>query len=82
MTCRIHAAGSTGDIMGVQDFFFPSGTQPLEPRSQMCMNISINDDQILEPMEQFMLCATSLQTSVVILNGGCSDVSIRDNDGE
>ena len=77
-----NTAGSTDDIMDVRDFLFPSGTEPLGFGSQMCLNISINDDQIVEPTERFMICGSSLQNSVVILNGGCSDITIRDNDGE
>ena len=74
-------AGSTGDIMGVMDFLFPNGTQPLGTGSQMCLNISITDDQIVEPTEIFTLCGSSQQNRVVFLNNGCSDISIRDNDG-
>ena len=76
-----NAAGSTGDIMGVRDYLFPSGTQPLGFGSLMCLNISINDDQILEPTELFRICGNSFQNSVVILNGSCSDIIIRDNEG-
>lgn len=76
------AAGSTSDIMGVMDYFFPSGTQPLRLGSQMCLNISVNDDQIIEPTEQFLICGSSTQNSVLILNGGCSGITIRDNEGK
>ena len=79
---QIFAAGSTGDIMGVMDYFFPSGTQPLGLGSQMCLNISINDDLIIEPTEQFLICGSSQQNSVLILNGGCSGITIRDNEGK
>ena len=75
-------AGSTGDIMGVRDYFFDSGTQPLGNGSQMCLDISIDDDQVLEPTERFMICGSSTQNSVVILNDGCSEITIRDNDSK
>ena len=68
--------------MGVRNFFFGSGTQPLVPGSQMCLNITIIDDQLIEPTERFMICGRSSQNAVLILNNGCSDVNIRDNDGE
>ena len=72
------ALGSTSDIMGVRDFFFVAGTQSI---SQMCLNISINDDPFLEPVEIFSICGTSQQNAVVILNGGCTSLFIRDNEG-
>ena len=68
---------STSDIMGVRDFFFAAGTQPV---FQMCLNISINDDPFLEPVEIFSICGTSQQNAVVILNGGCTNIFIRDNE--
>ena len=77
----ISASGSTADIMGVRDFFFDAGTQPLGPGSQMCLNISINDDPFLEPIEIFSICGTSQQNAVLILNGGCTNIIIRDNEG-
>ncbi len=67
--------------MGVRDFFFNSGTQPLGPESQMCLNISITDDPFLEPIEIFSICGSSQQNSVVIVNGGCTTIFIRDNEG-
>lgn len=73
--------GSTSDLMGVRDFFFVSGTQPLSPGSQMCLNISINDDPFLEPTEIFTICGSSQQNAVVFLNGGCTNIFIRDNEG-
>ena len=77
----ISASGSTSDIMGVRDFFFDAETQPLGPGSQMCLNISINDDPFLEPIEIFSICGTSQQNAVMILNGGCTNIFIRDNEG-
>ena len=68
--------------MGVMDFLFPSGTLPLRIGSQMCLNISITDDQIVETTEIFTICGSSQQTGVVFLNNGCSDITISDNDGK
>ena len=68
--------------MGVRNFFFGSGTQPLGLGSQMCLNITIVDDQLIEPTERFMICGRSSQSAVEVLNGECSDFNIRDNDGE
>ena len=68
--------------MGEGDVFFDSGTEPLGPGSQMCINVSINDDPFLEPTETFTLCATSNQNAVVILNGGCTIINVRDNEGK
>jgi hypothetical protein len=67
--------------MGVRDFSFNSGTQPLGPESQMCLNISITDDPFLEPIEIFSICGSSQQNSVVVVNGGCTNIFIRDNEG-
>ncbi len=67
--------------MGVRDFSFNSGTQPLSPESQMCLNISITDDPFLEPIEIFLICGSSQQNSVEIVNGGCTTIFIRDNEG-
>ena len=64
--------------MGVRDFFFNSGTQP---GYQMCLNISITDDPFLEPVEIFSICGSSQQNAVVIVNGGCTNIFIRDNEG-
>ena len=68
--------------MGVSDFFFDSGAQPLGPGSLMCLNISINDDAFLEPIETFMICGSSRQNAVILNEGGCTDINIRDNEGE
>ena len=67
--------------MGVRDFSFGAGTQPLGPGSQMCLNISITDDPFLEPVEIFSICGSSQQNAVVIVNGGCTTLFIRDNEG-
>ena len=67
--------------MGVMDFLFPSGTRPLGSRSLMCLNISILDDVIVEPLETFFVCGSSQQNSVVLLNGSCAIINIEDNEG-
>ena len=67
--------------MGVRDFFFDSGARPFGPGSQMCLNISINDDPLLELTETFVICGSSQQNAVVILNDGCTNINIRDNEG-
>ena len=65
----------------MNDLVFTSGTQPFGPGSQMCLNFSIIDDQLVEPTERFTVCGRSSQNAVVILNNGCTDIKIRDNDG-
>ena len=65
----------------MRDFFFDSVAQLFGPGSQMCLNISINDDPFLEPTETFVICGSSQQNAVVILNDGCTNVNIRDNEG-
>ena len=81
---QIYAAGS-GDTdiadLTMNDLIFTSGTQPFGPGSQMCLNFSIIDDQFIEPMERFTVCGRSSQNAVVILNNGCTNIKITDNDG-
>ena len=81
-----YVAGSgSGDSdiadLTMNDLVFASGTQPFGPGSQMCLDFSIIDDQFIEPTERFTICGRSLQNAVVILNNGCTDIKIRDNDG-
>ena len=80
----VYIAGS-GDTdivdLTMNDLVFSSGTQPFGPGSQMCLNFSIIDDQLVEPTERFTVCGRSSQNAVVILNNGCTDIKIRDNDG-
>lgn len=54
----------------------------LGPRSQKCLNITMSDDQLAEPFERFMICGCLSQNAGMILINGCSDLIIRDNDGE
>lgn len=79
----VFLAGVSGDIveLTVNDLTFASGTAPLESGSQMCLNFSIIDDQIIEPTERFTVCGSSSQSSVEILNNGCADIKIADNEG-
>lgn len=65
----------------MNDLTFVSGTVALESGSQMCLNFSIIDDQIIEPTERFTICGNSLQSSVEILNNGCTNIKIADNEG-
>ena len=65
----------------MNDLVFTSGAQSFGPGSQMCLNFSIIDDQLVEPTERFTVCGQSSQNAVVILNNGCTDIKIRDNDG-
>ena len=60
---------------------FASGTQSFGPDSQMCINISINDDQLVEETEKFVVCGCSTQPAV-IQNDGCTDVFIEDDDSK
>ena len=65
----------------MNDLVFNSGTQPFGAGSQMWLNFSIVDDLFVEPTERFTVCGRSSQSSVVILNNGCTEIKIRDNDG-
>lgn len=76
----MHTDGS--DFDGMKNLTFSSGTYPFGPGSQLCINISVVDDEIIEGMEKFVLCAYYEGTSEVILqNSGCTDIYIEDNDG-
>ena len=78
--CYVLLAGDISEPT-VNDLTFTSGTVPLESGSQMCLNFSIIDDQIIEPTERFTICGSSSQSSVEILNNGCADIKITDNEG-
>ena len=65
----------------MNNLVFISGTEPFGADSQMCLNFSIIDDQLVEPTERFTVCGRSSQNAVVILNNACTDIKIRDNDG-
>ena len=65
----------------MNDLIFTSGTQPFGSGSQMCLNFSIIDDQLVEPTERFTVCGRSSQNTVEILNNGCTEIKIGDNDG-
>ena len=81
--CRYHALYTTAqtNFVGLTNFTFASGTQPFGPDSQMCINISINDDQLVEETERFFVCGCSTQPAV-IKNDGCTDVFIEDDDSK
>ena len=46
----------------------------------MCLNISINDDDIYEGIEQFVICGSSEQ-AIEFEGNACIDIFIEDNDG-
>ena len=71
---------TTSDLMGVTDFIFTSGTEPFGAGSLMCLNIAIIDDDLTEGEERFVVCGCSSQSRVVLLDGGCTDIFIEDND--
>ena len=62
---------------------FGAGTLPFGPDSQMCLNISINDDQLVEKAERLVICGAPVSTepAVIVQNAGCTDVYVEDNDG-
>lgn len=68
------------DLVGVRDFIFTNGTEPFGPDSFMCLDIVIIDDQMIEGEERFVVCGCSNQPRAVILDGGCTDVFIEDDD--
>ena len=68
------------DLVGASDLVFTVGTQPFEAGSLMCLNVTIIDDHLIEGEESFAVCGFSEQSGVVILEGGCTDVFIEDND--
>ena len=70
----------TSDLMEVTDFIFASGTEPFGAGSLMCLNIAIIDDDLIEGEERFVVCGCSSQSRVVLLDGGCTDVFIEDDD--
>ena len=70
----------TSDLVGVTNFIFTSGTEPFGPGSLMCLNIVIIDDDRVEGDERFVVCGCSSQPGVVILDEGCADVFVEDND--
>ena len=60
----------------------PSGTQLVfESAGTLCVNISIEDDQILEDEEVFFVQLTTNDIQVV-LSRPLSNVTILDNDGK
>ena len=60
--------------MGLGNFKFAAETRP---GSRMCINIFINDDELVERTERFIVCLNSTQTSV---DSSCTVVHIEDND--
>ena len=71
-----------GNFFGLSNFTYVSGAQPFGPDSQMCTNISIIDDQLVERTERFVVCGCSSQPEVIVHDGGCTNVYIEDNDSK
>jgi len=55
-----------------------------EGNQEACYNISIEDDNIIEPQELFYVTLTSLRSiqNLVNVSPNCSSVLIIDNDGK
>ena len=62
---------------------FTSGTQPHSAGSQMCLDISIIDDDLVEGTEMFVVCASyeGSATTILFEDNTCRDIFIEDNDG-
>ena len=67
---------------GLVNLTYVSGTQPFGPGSQMCVDLSINDDQLVEQTETFVVCGCPTPLAVIPVTNGCVNVTILDNDGE
>ena len=61
---------------------YVSGTQPFGPGSQMCVDLSINDDQLVEQTETFVVCGCPTPLAVIPEANRCVNVTILDNDGK
>ena len=48
----------------------------------MCVNISINDDQLVEQTETFIICGCPTPLAVIPEANGCVNITIIDNDGK
>lgn len=70
------------NISGLANLTYVLGTQPLGPGSQMCVDISINDDQLVEQTETFVVCGCPSPLAVIPEANGCVNVTILDNDGK
>lgn len=67
---------------GIANLTYASGTQPFGPGSQMCVDISITDDQLVEQTETFIVCGCPTPLIVIPEANGCATVTIVDNDGK
>ena len=67
-------------LLYMNNLTYAAGTEPLGPDSQMCLNISIIDDDLYEGIEQFVICGSSEQ-SIEFEGNECIDIFIEDNDG-
>ena len=62
--------------MGLNNLTFVAGS------SQVCLNFSIVDDDIIEGEEKFVICGSSKNPSAIVRENNCTVVYIADNDGE
>lgn len=70
------------DFFGLGNLTFISGTDPFDSGSQMCLDITIVDDELVEERERFVVCGVYKGVSeVTFWNNGCADTFIEDNDG-
>ena len=69
------------DIINMNNITYTSGTQPFGHGSQMCFDLSVIDDELVEAIEQYTICATGQALQVVFEGGNCIDIFIEDNDG-
>ena len=66
----------------VTNLTYASGIQSFGSGSQMCFNISITDDQLVEQTETFVVCGCPTPLAVIPEANGCTTVTIEDNDGK
>ena len=69
--------------MNTGNITFTSGTKPDSDGSQMCLDIFIVDDDLIEGIEKIVLCGSYQHNKAKIFfkGGACRDVFIEDNDG-
>ena len=70
------------NLTGLTNLTYASGTQSFGPGSQMCVNISIIDDHLVERAETFVVCGCPTPLAIIPEASGCTTVTIEDNDGK
>ena len=70
------------NFIGLANLIYASETQPFGSGSQMCVDISITDDQLVEQTESFVVCGCPTPLAVIPEANGCVTVTIIDNDSE